>query len=73
MPKVQIDDQIIELTQEQFVERGYALSDYVDYKPSEVVVESHSAPGEQAAPQPVEEEEPSDAQVADSSSPPSDS
>jgi hypothetical protein len=29
--------------------------------------------GEQAAPQPVEEEEPSDAQVADSSSPSSDS
>jgi hypothetical protein len=39
MPKVQIDDQIIELTHEEFVERGYALIDYVDYKTEEATEE----------------------------------
>jgi hypothetical protein len=50
-----------------------ALRDFpATWEPSETV-DFPLAPGEQAAPQPVEEEEPSDAQVADSSSPPSDS
>lgn len=31
MPRVQIDDQIIELTDEKFAERGYTLEGYVDY------------------------------------------
>jgi hypothetical protein len=50
-----------------------ALRDFpATWEPSETV-DFPLAPGEQAAPQPVEEEEPSDAPVADSSSPSSDS
>lgn len=35
MPKVQIDDQIIELTDEEYVERGYSLEGYVNYSTEE--------------------------------------
>jgi hypothetical protein len=50
-----------------------ALRDFpATWEPSDTV-DFPLAPGEQAAPQPVEEEETSDAPVADSSSPSSDS
>jgi hypothetical protein len=59
-PNIQINDEVREMTEEEYaalIESGW----------------TEESTGEQAAPQPVEEEEPSDAQVADSSSPSSDS
>jgi hypothetical protein len=62
-PKVAIHDAVTGVTQ---------IRDMTDDEMAQYEKDQLEA-GEQAAPQPVEEEEPSDAPVADSSSPPSDS
>ncbi len=80
-PNIQIDDEVREMTDEEYAQHVATVQNNI--YPQETTEEEYSAlvesgwteesTGEQAAPQPVEEEVSPDAPVADSSSPPSDS